>query len=90
MRKSILFVVALATLGFLAGEATAAPITLTISRKDATKICGGGAINCFSSCGSTVCDVRCPNKGSCTVTVYNKKADAPKPTTPTRARSNAH
>ena len=76
MRKLAVIIIALATLGFLAGSASAGYVSIsgTHSSMEIRSTCakeGGtysedpGGYGCSKDCGSSTCTVACKNDGQC-------------------------
>lgn len=71
MRK-IIFAVAFASFGLVAGEASAVTV-LNTTQADVKAQCGGKT-KCSAACGSTLCDYVCDDpKKQCTVAVFFKR-----------------
>jgi hypothetical protein len=77
MRKLLVIIVTLATLGFLAGEAWAGRIKISgthtaneirdkCAKADGAFTEGGGAFGCMTACAGSICTVDCNKDGQCT------------------------
>jgi hypothetical protein len=80
MRKLVVIIIALATLGFLAGPASAGKIKLSgthsadeirtaCANVDGSFVEGKGNYSCINNCGGEICEVNCSAKNQeCTGT----------------------
>jgi hypothetical protein len=87
--QKIIFAVALAAFGLVAGEALA--VTVLNTTQESVKGQCAGKTKCSAACGSTLCDYVCEDpKKQCTVAIFLKKpkgGHVTRPTTgPNRAR----